>query len=115
MGPFSAGPIVTTTLLAFPIALAIDSVSWKVDWTALMRLDSSFDMICGGDVIVARKINRMQYSLVFPFFDQRNFHIGYATSHIGPCQILKDCIVIAYLSNGLAHIFVSCIKYLRKS
>ena len=73
MGPFSAGPIVTTTLLAFPIALAIDSVSWKVDWTALMRLDSSFDMICGGDVIVARKINRMQYSLIFPFFYQEIF------------------------------------------
>jgi hypothetical protein len=55
VGPFSVGPIVTTTLLAFPIALAIDSVSLKVDSTALRRLDSSFDMICGGDVIVARK------------------------------------------------------------
>lgn len=45
MGPFSAEPIVTTTLLAFPMALAIDSASWKVDWTALRRFKSSFDMI----------------------------------------------------------------------
>lgn len=49
VGPFSVGPIVTTTLLAFPIALAMDSESWKEDSTALSRFDSSFDMICGGD------------------------------------------------------------------
>lgn len=49
VGPFSAGPIVTTTLLAFPIALAMDSASPKLDSTALSRLDSSFDMIYGGD------------------------------------------------------------------
>lgn len=36
----------TTTLLALPIALAIDSASWKVDSTALRRFDSSLDMIC---------------------------------------------------------------------
>ena len=48
VGPFSAGPIVTTTLLALPMALAINSASLKVDSTALRRFDSSFDMICGG-------------------------------------------------------------------
>lgn len=48
-GPFSAGPTVTTTLLALPMALAMDSASWKVDSTALRRFDSSLDMICGGD------------------------------------------------------------------
>lgn len=37
----------TTTLPAFPIALAIDSASSKVDSTALRRFDSSLDMICG--------------------------------------------------------------------
>ena len=55
MGPFSAGPIVTTTLLAFPIALAIDSAPWKVDSTALRRFESSLDMICGVDAIVSRE------------------------------------------------------------
>ena len=45
VGPFSPGPIMTT-VLALPIALAIDSASWKVDSTALRRFDSSFDMIC---------------------------------------------------------------------
>lgn len=47
MGPFSPRPIVTTTLLALPIALAIDSASSKVDSTALRRFDSSLDMIYG--------------------------------------------------------------------
>lgn len=49
VGPFSEGPIVTTTLLAFPIALAIASASWKTDSTALRRFDSSFDRIYGVD------------------------------------------------------------------
>lgn len=39
----------TTTLLAFPIALAIVSASWKTDSTALRRFDSSFDRIYGVD------------------------------------------------------------------
>lgn len=41
VGPFSKEPIVTTTFEALPMALAIDSASWKVDSTALSRLDSS--------------------------------------------------------------------------
>lgn len=49
VGPFSAGPIVTTTLPAFPIALAIDSALLKLDSTALRRFDSSLDKICGYD------------------------------------------------------------------
>lgn len=39
----------TTTLLAFPMALAMASASWKTDSTALRRFDSSFDMIYGVD------------------------------------------------------------------
>lgn len=46
VGPFSAGPIVTTTFAAFPIALAMDSASWKGDWMALKRFDSSVEIIC---------------------------------------------------------------------
>lgn len=46
VGPSSPGPIVTTTLLAFPIAFAIDSASLKFDSTAFRRFDSSLDIIC---------------------------------------------------------------------
>lgn len=46
VGPFSVGPIVTTTLVAFPIAFAMVLASLKLDSTALSRFDSSFDMIC---------------------------------------------------------------------
>ncbi|KAI8541984.1 hypothetical protein RHMOL_Rhmol08G0103800 [Rhododendron molle] len=35
--------MVTTTLLALPMALRMDSASWKVTSTALMRSDSSLD------------------------------------------------------------------------
>lgn len=45
VGPFPDGPIVTTTLLALPIALAIDSALSKLDSTALRRFDSSLEMI----------------------------------------------------------------------
>lgn len=46
VGPFSPGPIVTTALVAFPIAFAMASGSWKVDSTALRRLDSSVEITC---------------------------------------------------------------------
>lgn len=52
VGPFSAGPMVTTTLLAFPIAFAIDSASSKVESTAFSRFDSSEDMICHRHAII---------------------------------------------------------------
>ena len=44
VGPFSLGPMVITAFVAFPIAFAMASGSWKVDSTALRRLDSSVEI-----------------------------------------------------------------------
>lgn len=52
LGPSSADPMVTTTLLAFPIAFAIDSASLKVEATAFSLFDSSLEMICHDNKIL---------------------------------------------------------------
>lgn len=66
VGPSSVGPIVTTTLPAFPIALAIDSALSKLDSTALRRFNSSLDKICGYD---AKARNTKVVIVSLPFLD----------------------------------------------
>lgn len=73
MGPSSVGPIVTTTLPAFPIALAIDSALSKLDSTALRRFNCSLDKICGYDA----KAGNTKVIIVSPPFLDYNISNSY--------------------------------------